>query len=170
MKKIITNWENDMIDVPEEMITKFVSEKQGYWDFPDNYDLKLMSRLKHRNIEDIYDSLKESRVIIMQPSLFDKEQVIKIVKSISHPIHINNNGAKRDWEIRDFIFLSANPFDDLNMIKEYCYKIKDDHDTGDALTKILHNCEIHFFGFNREHYEMKEYGYSCSDIYAIRYK
>jgi hypothetical protein len=161
MNRIITNWENDMIDAAEPMVSKFVSKH-----YP-NLDFKLLSGLRHRDIQDIRDSLMESRIIIMQPSLLEEEQVVNIVTSISHPIHVANNGARRDWEIRDFIFLSMNPFEDLMNIREMCGN-KKDHTGELALHKILFNCECHFFGFDDEHYEMK---YNRGhDIYAIRYK
>lgn len=163
MKRIITNWENDIIETPEEQVTKFVSERYS------NYDFKLLSGLRHRNIEDIYDSLRDSRVIIMQPFLLEKEQISKIVAAISHPIHVNNNGARREWEIRDFIFLSSQPFEDLKTIKNACLELKDNVKE-EALPKIIHNCEIHFHGFDGEHYEMKCHGYSSYDIIAIRHK
>jgi hypothetical protein len=162
---IITNWENDLIDSPEEKVVKFVSEK-----YPAYY-FKFLPALKQRSIKEIYDSLRESRVIVMQPSLFDKEQVVKIVTQISHPIHINNGGARREMDIRDFVFLSANPFADLQEIKEICYGKKDYFDSADALCVILHsNIEVHFYGFSGEHYEMKQCGYTCRDIDAVRHK
>jgi hypothetical protein len=166
MNRIVTNWENDMIAEPEEMVKKFLSEKRAFWDFK-HYDVKLLSGLRHRDIGDIYASLEESRVIIMQPSLLDKEQIKKIVQAISHPIHGNNFGAQRRWEIRDFIFLSANPFEDLNFIIDACRGVIDQHKEV-CLQKILLSCEVHFFGFNDEHYELK-----CNRLdspYAIRHK
>ncbi len=159
----ITNWENDMLDAPEEMVAKFISDKY------DQYNFKLLSGLKHRSINDIFDSLKESRVIIMQPYLLDKQQVVKIVQSISHSIHVNNNGARREWDIRDFVFLSSDPYRDFNFIKEECGSLKDQVNEH-CLSKICRNCEVHFYGFEGEHYEMKCGGHFKNDIYAIRYK
>ncbi len=159
---IITNWENDMIDVPEEPIEAFTKT------YYPNYDLKLLSGLKHRAIEDIYDSLRDSRVIIMFPSLFDDEQLKKIVTAISHPIHVNNNGARREWDIREFVFFSAQPFEDLTHIRQTCHLLKDS--TGEpALAKILFNCECHFYGFQDEHYELQRNRSEYQDFKAIRY-
>lgn len=163
---IVTNWENDMIDEPEQMVREFLSKKHGYWDFPE-YGFKLLSGLRHRHIEDIYASLEESRVVIMQPSLLEKEQVQKIVQAISHPIHVNNNGAQRRWDIRDFIFLSSTPFEDLKFIVDACLHLVDQHGE-QCLPKILYNCEIHFFGFTGEHYELKKDRYPHKP-YAIRH-
>jgi hypothetical protein len=164
MALIATNWENDMIAEPEEKVIEFMAK------YKPNYELKLLSGLRHRDMEDIKDSLENSRIVIMQPSLLEKEQVVNMVKNISHPIHVNLNGSTRNYEIRDFIFLSSHPFEDLTQIKEWCNGVKDGFDSGDALTKILSNCEIHFYGFDGEHYEMKRTSYLSGGIYAARYK
>lgn len=164
MSLIATNWENDMLAEPEDKVIEFMQK------YNSDYELKLLSGLRHRDMQDIRDSLRNSRIIIMQPSLLEKEQVVNMVKNISHPIHVNQNGATRNYDIRDFIFLSSHPFEDLCQIKEWCRGVKDGFDTGDALTKILTNCEIHFYGFGGEHYEMKRIGYYSGDIYAARYK
>ncbi len=161
---IITNWENDLIEHPEDMVQKFVAEK-----YP-NHTLKFLSGLKQRSFDDIYESIKESRIIVMQPALLDKPQVTELVKSISHPIHTGLNGASRHVEIRDFVFYSLHPFEDLMTIKSYCEGVTDGRDTADALAKILSNCEIHFYGFEGEHYEMRCSGWQCRDIYAVRYE
>ncbi len=158
----ITNWENDMIDSPEEKVVEFAKKR-----YP-NYDLHLLSALRHRDMQDIYESLEESTVIIMQPSLLEKEQVIKIIQAISHPIHGHNNGSRRDWNIRDFVFLSADPWRDVNEILTICSGVKDSHNE-ECLPKILYNCECHFYGFAGEHYELKKTRYPYSS-YIIRYK
>lgn len=156
-----------MIAEPEPMVKKFLSEKHGYWDFK-TFDVKLLSGLRHRDIEDIYASLRESRVIIMQPSLLEKSQIAKIVQAISHPIHLHFNGATREWDIRDFIFLSVNPWEDLNIVIDACKGVSDQHHEP-SLPKILQNCECHFFGFADEHYELKCNHFPAKP-YAIRHK
>lgn len=162
MNHIITNWENDLIDEPENIVTAFVKDKYK------DYDFKLLSGLAHRDKQDLYDSLRESRVIIMQPSLLEPDQIAEIATLIGHPIHVTFNSAAPDWNIKDFVFLSSNPFDDLNIVKDACKDVKDEHHEL-ALVKILHNCECHFYGFAGEHYEMKCSGSVNYDIYAIRY-
>lgn len=158
----ITNWENDMIAEPEEFVKQFAKRQ-----YP-NYDLEILSGLGHRDPQDLYDSLRDSRVIIIQPNLLEREQVVKLVSAISHPIHVNFNGATREWDIREFVFISVRPFDDLMQIKEWCAGVKDQWGEH-ALTKVLINCEAHFYGIaNMEHYEMR-----CSrggEITAIRHK
>ncbi len=157
----ITNWENDMIAEPEEKVVKFVKEK-----YP-NYELEILSGLGERDLKDIYDTLKDSRVIIMQPSLLDSTQIREVVSYLSHPIHINFNSATRNLDIRDFVFLSANPWHDLNFVKSACAGVKDSVKEP-ALRKIVKNCEVHFYGFGGEHYEMIKD--SFGDIKALRHK
>ena len=60
-----------------------------------------------------------------------------------------------------------NPFHDLNFVIDACDGVTDQHNEI-CLKKILLSCEVHFFGFNEEHYELK-----CNRLdkpYAIRYK
>lgn len=162
MSWVITNWENDMIDKPEQIVAKFVAEK-----YP-NMEFKMLSGLGRRDIHDIYRSLEESRVIIMQPSMLEPTQIAGIVQQISHPIHGALNGAIRRYDIADFIFLSANPWEDYNIVKDACRGVKDNHNEY-SLTKILRNCECHFYGFDGTHYEMRRSGYEDS-VYAVRHK
>jgi hypothetical protein len=157
----ITNWENDMIAEPEEKVVEFVKEKYPH------YELGILSGLGERDLKDIYDSLKESRVIIMQPSLLVSSQIREVVSYLSHPIHINFNSATRNLDIRDFIFLSSNPWHDLNFVKSACAGVKDSVNEP-ALRKIVKNCEVHFYGFAGEHYEM--INDSFGDIKALRHK
>jgi len=166
-KHKIINWENDLLDEPEMFLSEFVADN-----YPD-YSFEMMSGFIHRDMSEVYESLKEARVIIMQPNLLEENQVSDMVKAISHPIHVNFNGASREWNIEKFIFLCYNPFDDLNTIKEQCDGVKDGKDSADALCKILHNCEIHFYGRQGgdAHYEMgADRVYCCNDIKAIRHK
>ncbi len=162
-KTIITNWENDMIEEPEEMVVKFVKEKYK------GFELQLLSGLRHRAIEDIYKTLKDSFIIIMQPSLLDEKQVTTMVKELSHSIWINFNSNVNDLSVRHFIFLSMNPFEDLMKIKKMCIGLKCNQGE-DALTKIVKSISCHFYGFNGEHYEMESGGYFTEDIYARRHK
>lgn len=161
MSHIITNWENDMIAEPEDKVIEFVKEK-----YP-NYKLELLSGLRHRDLQDIYDTLKESRIIIMQPSLLDSSQIKEVVSYLSHPIHINFNSATRNLDIKEFIFLSSFPWDDLNFVKNSCKGLKDTVNEP-ALIKIVKNCEVHFYGFGGEHYEMILD--SFYDIKVLRHK
>ena len=159
--RIITNWENDLTDVPEESVVSFVKEN-----YP-NYEFKLLSGLAQRDINDIYDSLKESRIVIIQPTLFDRAQVSEILSSISHPTYGALIGNTREWEIRDFVFLSNKPYEVLKELLEICSKVKDRHGEH-SLPKILAVCEIHSYGYDGEHYEVKFRRYSDYEI--IRYK
>jgi hypothetical protein len=167
MSHIATNWENDMIAEPEDKVQEFIREN-----YP-NYELKLLSGLRQRDIQDVWETIKESRIIIMQPSLLDKEQVQKMLLNISHGIHTSLNGAYRLVEVRDFIFLSMNPWEDLLFIKECGKGLRDTHSEY-SLIKLLRNCEVHFYGFAGEHYEMVRGGNGTShypsDIEAIRHK
>ncbi len=108
----------------------------------------------------------------MRSYTLDYNQIREMVKTISHPIHTSLNGAERLMEISAFIFITNNPFEDLMNTKRECSGVRDEnnHDTGDALCKILRNCEIHFYSPEGEHYEMKQTGYWTRDIYAIRHK
>ncbi len=157
----ITNWENEMTDSPEPIVEQFVKNR-----YP-NYDFEMLSALGHRDIQDIFESLKNSRIIIIQPNMLDREQVVNLVSAISHPLHVNFNGASREWEVRDFIFLSTRPFEDLTQIKEWCAGVKDKWNEN-ALVKILINCEVHFYGIaGMEHYEMR--GTRGGDITVVRH-
>ena len=163
MSHIITNWENDMIDAPEDMVARFVSEKYK------GFELKILSGLRHRAIEDVYETLKYSFVIIMQPSLLDEQQVTTMVKELSHSIWINFNSNVNNLSVRHFIFISANPFEDLMAIKKMCIGLKDTQGE-QALVKIVKCVSCHFYGFDNEHYEMRADGYFSEDIYAVRHK
>ncbi len=161
-KHIVTNWENDMIDQPEEMVAKFVSEKYK------GFELKMLSGLRHRAFEDIYETLHDSFVIIMQPSLLDKQQVRTMVEKMAHGIWINFNSNVNNLSVRHFIFLSANPFEDLISIRKMCMGLKDTQGEN-ALVKIVKSISCHFYGFDGEHYEMQADGYFTEDIFAIRH-
>jgi len=163
MNRIITNWENDLIDSPEPMVKEWVAKHHS------NFELKLLSGLRHRGMDDIYDSLRNSRIIVMQPSLLDAQQIADIVKEIGHGIHVNFNGATREWDLREFVFISMHPFEDLQTVKKACIGLKDRWGE-DPLAKILKNVECYFYGFAGEKYELKYGGYYASDAYAIRYK
>lgn len=162
-KSIITNWENDMIDAPEDMVQKFVAENYK------GFELQLLSGLRHRAIEDIYKTLEDSFIIIMQPSLLDEKQVTTLVKGLSHSIWVNFNSNVNNLTVRHFIFISMNPFEDLMSIKKMCIGLKDNQGE-DALSKIVKSVSCHFYGFGGEHYEMESSGYFTEDIYARRHK
>ena len=69
-----------MIEIPEEMVKNFVSEKYN------GFELEILSGLKYRSLEDIYETLHYSFAIIMQPSLLDEQQVRMMVEKMSHGI------------------------------------------------------------------------------------
>ena len=160
---IITNWENDMIDSPEEKVLEFVNN------YYKGFELNILSGLRHRNIEDIYETLKESFVIIMQPSLFDKQQVTSIASGLSHWIWGNFNNNVNNLTVRHFIFLSSHPFDDLNEIINICKGLKDSVNEP-ALVKIVKCISCHFYGFDGEHYELRTESYHSENMYAVRHK
>lgn len=162
-KRIITNWENDLIEEPEVPVMDWVRANCA------NYEFKLLPGFRHRCNDDIFTSLRESRIIIMQPNLLESNQIASIVTQIGHSIHINFNGATREWDLREFVFLSANPFEDLQIVKDACIGLKD-RVNEDPLAKILHSVECWFYGFSGEKYELRYGGYNASDAYAIRYK
>ncbi len=162
-KHIVTNWENDMIDQPEEMVRKFVKENYK------GFKLQLLSGLKHRHFDEIWETLLNSFVIIMQPSLLDEQQVRMLVEKMAHGIWVNFNSNINDLTVRHFVFLSSDPFDTLLTIKRICVGLKDSQGE-QALVKIIKSVTCNFYGFNDEHYEMRCDGHFSEDIYAVRHK
>ncbi len=163
MNKIITCWENDLTDVPDIQVSELISKH-----YP-NCEFKMLSGLEHRDIHDIYDSLKESNTIIIHAHIIKPEQIINIVKNISHPIHVNNCGRiPPKWEIENFVILSMHPVETYKQIKLICENIKDQHEEY-ALLKLLRNCQIYFRGFNNEYYEMIIEGYETINIGVKKY-
>lgn len=160
---MITNWENDMLDAPEDKVQKFVA------DFYKGFELRLLSGLRYRSIEDIYETLEDSFAIIIQPSLLDRRQVVELVSGLSHSIWVNFNSNTNNLSVRRFIFLSATPFEDMMQIREFCLDLKDSQGEW-ALPKIVQCISCQFFGFGGEYYEMQSAGYSSRDIKAVRYK
>lgn len=162
-KHIITIWENDMVEVPEVIQLDFIEER-----YPD-YEIKMLSGLWHRDKEDIFASLEESRVIFINPNHLEAEQIVKLAQLISHPIWINFNSNTRNWDVRDFVFYSSAPFEDLCMVRDNLRGIKDHHQEP-VLPKIL-ACEAHFWGYAGEHYELikERWRNGVCPIYAIRY-
>jgi hypothetical protein len=162
-RHIVTNWENDMIDAPEEKVSEFVNN------YYKGFELNLLSGLRYRAIEEIYQTLKDSFVIIMQPSLFDKQQVMDIVSNLSHSIWVNFNSNTNNLTTRYFIFLSSHPFEDLKEIVSICQGLKDTKNEP-ALVKIVKCISCHFYGFAGEHYELRTDGYHSDNMYAVRHK
>ncbi len=162
-KTIITNWENDLIEQPEEMVAEFVRQKY------DGFELQMLSGLRHRSFEEIWDTIHDSFVIIMQPSLLDEYQVRSMVEQMSHGIWINFNSNTNNLSVRHFVFLSSNPFEDLVSIRKMCIGLKDSQGEP-ALVKIVKNISCHFYGFYGEHYEMFVEGHNTDRIRAIRHK
>ncbi len=161
--KVILNWENDMIQDPEPHVVEFAKKH-----YP-NLDLQLMSGLRHRHIDEIRDSLKDSMIIIMQPHLIDPSQIALIAQSISHSIHGAFCGASREWDLRDFVFLSVNPWETCQAIIEACSGLKDNVGE-DPLVKIVKHIQVQFYGFDGEHYELKISSHWFRDLYVVRYK
>jgi hypothetical protein len=163
MKSIITNWENDLIELPEQMVQSFVNKEY------DGFELKILSGLRHRTFEEIWETLKESYAIIMQPSLLDEQQVIELAKAISHGIWGNFHSNVNNLSVRYFHFISMNPFEDLMQIKETLLSVKDQHEES-CIAKIVKCVSCNFHGFNGEHYEMSLKGSWPEHIEALRHK
>lgn len=160
-KSIITNWDNDLLEAPDRKVVEFAAKKYKH------HELKYLPGLRQRDIQEIYDSIRESRVIIIEPHILESEQIATIVSAIAHPIHVNQNGATRNYEIRDFVFLSMNPYEDLKKVVSAASALKDSHGEY-SLSKILYNCEAHFYGYDGEHYELVKDG-SFGSTKVLRY-
>jgi len=156
MKWIITNWENDMIETPEQPVIDLVNEKFSHYEF------KMLSGLRNRDIEDLYASLRESRAVIMHPTFTDITQIKDLIIRLGKYIHANTLGRQTDWMIKEFVFISATPFEDFLLIKKNC--------NTDSLHAILRNCYCTFYGYAGEVYEMKSESASSLSLIAIREK
>jgi len=162
-KHIVTNWENDLIEQPEYMVREFASDKYK------EFELQMLSGLKHRAFEEVWETLNTSFSIIMQPSLLDKQQVQSLVSQIAHGIWVNFQGVTNNLTVRSFNFLSTNPFIDLMEIKEMCKGLLDTQG-GNALAKIVKCVPCHFYSLTQtEHYEMCTESRYDFEIYARRH-
>jgi hypothetical protein len=98
----------------------------------------------------------------------DINQIQNIGKLISHPIHVGKNGNHKNVDVQRFIFLSNDPWETLNEIKKSLKDIKDNWNEL-VLMKILYNCSVEFYNFDKTiYYEIEKDGYW--DTKNIRYK
>lgn len=162
MNRGVTVWENDMTEEIDPKTQSFINLH-----FP-NREIKQLSALSHRDSEDIFDSLRESYYILIQPNQLERDQIEKLAQLISHPIYINYYSNTRNWDIQSFIFICMNPWSTLKQIQSVLKNVKDSHSEL-CLHKILGACQVNFYNFDSsEQYELVTDG--IWDTKAIRRK
>jgi hypothetical protein len=140
-----------MVDVPEKQVTDFVSKHYN------NLKFKMLSGLSKRHIEDIWESIKESFVIVVHLNMLDENQIKHLVGELSQPIWKNFNSNVNNLSLRHFVFISSTPFEDMKKIRNCSDLI--------PLSKCV---SIHFYGYNDEHYEYYAVGYNT--LLNVRHK
>lgn len=163
LKHIVTNWENELTDVPEPRVMEHFEK------FYKGFELKILSGFRHRTINEIYETLNDSFAIIAELTLLDERQITDLVRELSHLVWINFNSNTNNLSVRHFNFISSTPFEDMIEIKRMCMDLKDEHGEP-ALVKIVKSIRCSFYGFNGEHYEMDARSSWVSDIQIIRIK
>lgn len=158
MKRIITNWENDLTDTPEPFVLEFIQSHKMY----SGYDFKFLSGLPHRDIRDLIDSINESRTIIFRTYLLDKNQVSSLVSALHKPIFHSHDG-----DSREFIFLCDDAWQTLCDFKSAC-KTHWGDPARVGLVDILLKKYIYFIDIKGIKYELKTDGWYNRDFYAIR--
>lgn len=166
MKKIIysthqiaTFWDNDMNDEIEEPVRKFMDD-----DYP-TFTIKKLSGFSRRDKIEILESLEESTVILINSEFFG-DQLEETIKWLAHNIHVNQNGATRNYKVSCFVCLSTHPFEAIKEVVKRLHSQKDFHNEN-PLNKILFNVGVYFSNpFAGELYELKSNG---SDYYTIRH-
>lgn len=161
--RIITIWENEMDDTIDDKLKQFIDKK-----YPDS-QINILSGLRQRHIEDIYETLKDSYAIVIQPNMLEEVQVKELVKGISHSVWINFHSNTNNLSVRFIDFYSSNAYADLKEIKKYCIGLKDAHNE-QTLVKIVKCIDCSFYGFAGEHYELRYGGSYAEDCIAVRIK
>ena len=150
-----------MSDEIDPIVSQFISDKYGHC------DVSILSGLKRRDLGEIWNTLKDNRVVVIQPSLLDETQIRTLTKSISHGIWINFHSNTNNLHVRKFDFLSSDPYNDAKQIIDYCKGLKDDHGEN-ALVKIVKSLEVNFYGFDDTRYELRAEGY-FGDYILVRH-